>query len=212
MNLPWNPPTPIETLFKQLTDGFDFTRTGQEELALNQVLRMGYNNIHHTDFFSVACREWCQTDPAYRTMDNFQDHFCAADTDHIDNSTTGESGYHGPFANHSDHHQANDDAIIASIHTQATIDAKDAQIERLLAAMQAMNTLAPANVPDQASVYSAITTGTTDTATTTYCWTHGHSKNLQHDSKTCNNKGEGHKDTVTATNTQDGSTCHWGRH
>ena len=91
MNLPWNPPTPIETLFKQLEDGLDFARAGQEDLALNQVLRMGYNNIHRTGFFSVACREWRQTDPAFRTMDDFQDHFRAADTDRIDNSNTGES-------------------------------------------------------------------------------------------------------------------------
>jgi hypothetical protein len=80
---------PIKTLFKQLEDNLDFTLAGHEELALNQVLRMGYNNIHHTSFFMVACWEWHQTDPTFQTMDDFQDHFRAANTDHINNATTG---------------------------------------------------------------------------------------------------------------------------
>jgi hypothetical protein len=218
MNQPWNPPTPIETLFKQLEDGLDFARAGEEELALNQVLRMGYNNIHKTGFFNVACREWRQTDPATRTMNDFQDHFRAADTDRIDNSTTGQSGYHGPTANHAAASPStNDDAAtLASHQAQATIAAKDAQIERLLAAMQSMNsnTNKPSKPQDQGSVFSAITAATsqpTDTGTTSYCWTHGHSRNLRHDSTTCQHKGEGHQDSATATNTQGGSDRHWGR-
>jgi hypothetical protein len=76
------------------------TDTWSRNTYASLLLRMGYNNIHKTIFFNVACQEWRQTDPATRTMDNFQDHFQAADTDRINNSTTGQSGYNGPTANH----------------------------------------------------------------------------------------------------------------
>jgi hypothetical protein len=170
MTLPWNPPIPI--LFKQLEDGIDFARAGKEIIALNQVLRLGYNNVHKTGLFTVTCHEWCQTDPATRTMDDFQDHFGVADTDRINNSTTGELGYHSPAANIIIPH-SNDATFTASAN--ATLVAKDAQIERLLAAMQHMT-------PPGGSVYSAITSAETvgtnrsNGTPTSYCWTHGHSK------------------------------------
>lgn len=45
--------------------------------------------------------------------------------------------------------------------------------------------------------------------TTSYCHTHGSSKNLAHTSQTCRNKGPDHQDTATFANKMGGSTKVW---
>jgi hypothetical protein len=47
------------------------------------------------------------------------------------------------------------------------------------------------------------------TPMSSYCWTHGYSKNLSHTSKTCNKKAANHQDDATATHTMGGSTKVW---
>ena len=43
-----------------------------------------------------------------------------------------------------------------------------------------------------------------------YCWTHGYRVRKGHDSTNCRDKGEGHKDAATRTNTMNGSTANKG--
>ncbi len=43
-----------------------------------------------------------------------------------------------------------------------------------------------------------------------YCWTHGYCVSKGHDSATCSNKAEGHKDTATRANTMNGSKANKG--
>ena len=45
---------------------------------------------------------------------------------------------------------------------------------------------------------------------TSYCWTHGSSKNLKHTSRTCENKAKGHQDDATIDDKKDGSEKIWG--
>ena len=45
---------------------------------------------------------------------------------------------------------------------------------------------------------------------TSYCWTHGSSKNLKHNSRTCENKADGHQDDATLSDKKDGSNKIWG--
>lgn len=45
---------------------------------------------------------------------------------------------------------------------------------------------------------------------TSYCWTHGTSKNVNHTSSTCKNKSDGHKDDATSSNKMKGSDKVWG--
>jgi hypothetical protein len=44
---------------------------------------------------------------------------------------------------------------------------------------------------------------------TTYCWTHGHSRNLSHTSQTCLARADGHQEGATASNTLGGNTKVW---
>ena len=53
----WNPPTPIEYLFKQLCVGHKITMEVSDSLSAPQLVRLGYNIIHKTGLFGTAFRE-----------------------------------------------------------------------------------------------------------------------------------------------------------
>jgi hypothetical protein len=48
MQLPWNPPMPLEALFKQLEEGITFAAGGGEASSDTQVIPIGYNIISTT--------------------------------------------------------------------------------------------------------------------------------------------------------------------
>jgi hypothetical protein len=75
MNKPWNPPTPIEALFKQLEEGVIFATADGEPPAAPAVVRMGYNIIEATGLFAMPCTEWRKLATAAKTMAAFQTHF-----------------------------------------------------------------------------------------------------------------------------------------
>ena len=54
MNLPWNPPTPIETLYTQLTEGAAFAAVADEVIPATWIVRSGYDNIYKTGLCVVA--------------------------------------------------------------------------------------------------------------------------------------------------------------
>jgi hypothetical protein len=126
-------------------------------------------------------------------MANFQDHFRAANLDHLSNATT---GYHGS-ANHVCEvvptppivkHAAN----IITDNIQLIADTVRAQVALALAAM----TITPAK------------TNTNNTPRPlSYCWSHGVTCNLRHTSQSCNHRAEGHQETATTCNKEmSGST------
>ena len=55
MQQPWNPPTPIESLFTQLTDGVVFAVNGGEQLPMSMVIRMAFKHVDYTGLFPDAC-------------------------------------------------------------------------------------------------------------------------------------------------------------
>jgi hypothetical protein len=81
MTTAWNPPTPIDSLFKQLKDGVRFAAAGHEPIGDLQVARMGYTILLQTGLFTEACREWRQKDVELRTFAAFQSHFRDWDMD-----------------------------------------------------------------------------------------------------------------------------------
>jgi len=54
----WNPPTPIETLYEQRTDGQQFAMQGCETIHDSQLVRKGYEIIRRTGLFTEDCKEW----------------------------------------------------------------------------------------------------------------------------------------------------------
>jgi hypothetical protein len=72
MKAPWNEPTPIEDLFKQLKEGQEFAARGKEIIADTTLTREGYNIILATGLFSSACRKWRQLKETEQTWSKFQ--------------------------------------------------------------------------------------------------------------------------------------------
>ena len=57
MATPWNPPTPIENLWKQLREGQDFAQEGNEPISDATLARNGYELILATGLFTTACKD-----------------------------------------------------------------------------------------------------------------------------------------------------------
>jgi hypothetical protein len=219
MAAPWNPPTPIESLYQQLQDGMEFAAAGGEPMATNTILRIGYTNIANTGLFDVGCREWRNNDKTTRTFASFQAHFTSHENDRID-TTTSSRGYHSTYKGASANHVDDTTSATSVASSQAaTIAAQGVQITQLLAAFQALSATSTTGEPgsppeptafhttqDTNSVFSGITQATPGTSTAiSYCWTHGHSSNPAHTSKTCNRRSPSHQELATATNTMGGS-------
>jgi hypothetical protein len=101
------------------------------------------------------------------------------------------------------------------IETNATLTANIATLTTSVASLTAAYTiLANAKntnqTPSTGKKRSGGTTADKNLAAGGYCWTHGYRVRKRHDSTTCNNKAEGHKDAATRSNTMNGSTANKG--
>ena len=197
----WNPPTPIVQLLSQLKKGVDFAKAGGENVNEGQVVRIGYNLVAKTGLFEIACREWRMQNTIDKTLTNFRKHFLAADTDRTANTTTGNAGYHSPSANILQPTPTPMDAATQAAHIASLVTK---QVELALAAM---NTNHPSR-QNRARVPRTPPPANPDGALS-YCWIHGSSTNLSHDSLTCENPGTGHQTTATTTNKMGGSERIW---
>jgi hypothetical protein len=158
MQLPWNPPTPIEDLFIQLEEGRNFAEDGNENIANTTLVRIGYEIIEANRLFDLPCREWHQKTIATDcTFTKFKMHFRTANTDRKSTATTGTSGYNG----------AANQTNMAAEPTQAEIIAIAVKtaVESALAARE----VTPANTNSRSDGL---------VQEMGYCWTHGVTRNL----------------------------------
>jgi hypothetical protein len=212
MAAPWSPPTPIELLFKQLTDGHRMALASGEPIADSQLARLGYNILLKSGIFVEACREWRLKPPVSQTFAEFKLHFLRMDRDRLESVTSASAGYHAAF-------------LVTSSPTPAPAPPSPTI---LLTLVQPPHPLACsvspsptlASVLAELALYKAsypagpLLSGRppVHTATTGYCWTHGSSNNTAHTSATCKNQAPGHKDTATLTNKLGGSDKVWTPH
>ena len=190
MVAPWHPPTPIESLFKQLTEGMRLAKAGDEPMVDSQVARIGYNIILRTGVFTDACREWRLKTLEHQTFSEFQQHFRRMDQDRLETVTTQSAGYHG---------SAN---LAGAITPLATLTLPEALAQLAMyqaAANAATQRPAAPMVPAPRPVPAPRTASPPG-----YCWTHG---TCRHTSTTCNHKAPGHRDEATSTNPLGGSTA-----
>ena len=73
MRAPWNPPTPIETLFEQLTQGKKFAEKGGETIPDSTLIKLGFQNIQKTGLFDKPCEKWRKKPTTAQTWDDFVD-------------------------------------------------------------------------------------------------------------------------------------------
>jgi hypothetical protein len=102
------------------------------------------------------------------------------------------------------------------IENTATLTANIATLTTSVASLMAAYTiLAAAKNTNQSSSSGKKQSGGTNTgnkylAVGGHCWMHGYQVRKGHNSATCNNKAEGHKDAATQANTMNGSTANKG--
>jgi hypothetical protein len=145
-------------------------------------------------------------------MAAFQDHFCRADLDQLSTATTGLASYHGA-TNHIAstpnlpiHQVAEQAASKAKANANAKIiaDTVRTQVEQALAAMNINNH--GNNNGGNNSGYSNGSNNTDNRHTKSYCWTHGTTQNLCHNSQTCNFRADGNKENATTCDKMGSST------
>ena len=230
MKTPWNPPTPIEELFKQLREGQEFAAKGGEDITESQLVRYGYDQIFNTGVFNEACTKWRNKPITYKTWANFKTFFSAKVTDYLQNTTASDAKY--SVAQVREIVQENIDAYAAA--TAGTPQATTTPPADNPKPPETANALTRADVKAivteclaQGNNKTNTSTSAKSTSTTTnnkksnkvriaqgynadgdpisYCWSHGITKNLNHTSATCNRKKEGHKDQATLNNKMGGS-------
>lgn len=185
MKQPWHPTEPILNLFDQIDEAVAFAIAGESPIATRNILMTAYELIDATGVFTHACNTWLAmtaADPARKTMPEFQTHFKQA-YQNLE-ATTKSAGYHAA------------NAAIAS--NDKDLSKEIAQLRKEIAELK-QQSHRTARTATPASVNNTPTGST-------YCWTHGHSKNPHHTSITCMRKANGHQDAATSDNTMGGST------
>ena len=216
----WNPPTPIETLYEQLTEGQKFAARGNEVIDDSQLARKGYEIVKKTGLFEDDCKTWRNKPDADRTWASFQPFFANADDDRRKNApTTSTAGYSAnqleemvkqemnailqtwamvdTDTDANAHPPAEPPAIPTdAINANSTLDDLVSEIRKL---KNQVNGRRPAR--EKPAPQGTDTNGDP----ITYCWTHGTTRNLWHNSHTCSRPKDGHKKEATLQNKMGGS-------
>ena len=88
MKAQWSPPSPIESLYKQLSDGKDFAAETGEEISDSQLVRYGYDNIVATWLLSTDCGKWRKMKTPDKTWKKCKVFVTAAVKDYSKHATT----------------------------------------------------------------------------------------------------------------------------
>lgn len=220
MRKDWNPPNPIEELYEQLKEGQVFASKGKETISDGQLIRWGYEIILKTGLFNRDCEKWRKKPETDKTWDKFKEHFSIAEDDRDKNTSADDAGYSANKMEQliQQRVQAEMSALLNSISqeedeapplTEETPAPASAQAANATVTLDAIAKLIDAKLKT-AKINPTSTTqprpqGTIDGIPVTYCWSHGITANLFHNSKTCRRCKEGHKKEATLNNRMGGS-------
>ena len=230
MKAPWNPPTPIEDLFKQLREGQKFAKLGGESISNDQLARYAYENILKTGVFDKACKKWRLQDATDQTWDKLQPFFTLEAVDYEKNTSAEAAQYTAAQVQ-----EILDENVAAQLQqmmnqnaaaAEATVATAPTTTPAAYVPQPSANALTAANVKrivqarlqsnggprggrrkrDNTRNQPQVCQGHNAAGEPiTYCWTHGITKNLRHNSITCKHKAEGHKDEAILNNKLNGS-------
>ena len=226
MKTQWMPPTPIETLFKQLKEGKEFAEEGGETISDGQLIRYGYDILTATGLFAKDCNKWRKIKKGDQTWKKFQTHFTAAAKDYAKNLTSADT--YTPTAAQVqqlienrmgdyifEHHQPPpQQEVNATPPEQAcavTMDGMEAMFAKYIETKKQsdrnrLRNRKPPPTPG-ADKHPLVCQGVDeDGCPITYCHTHGITRNLRHDSASCQRPGPNHKKEATLANKLGGCT------
>ena len=222
MKAPWCPPETIETLFEQLLVGQTYAvDAGGETCADTTIVRWGYENIKNTGLFDSPCEKWREKPRADRTWDAFKKHFTRANNHRLKTTNTGTADYSANAMNHtevqdmirgevhsilSQHSQNDCSTITETQHTPPAANAVTMEaIRKLIQDTMAQNLTCKPTTDTTPRTYTNPHQAIVNGNKVTYCWSHGITRNLDHNSCTCSNKKEGHQEDATYYNRKGGS-------
>lgn len=226
MNTPWSPPTPIDTLFTQLTIGKKFAAEA-EPISEASAIRTGVGIIEQNGLFPISCREWRGKTADNKKWTHFVEHFRLAEKEFNRSATTENAGYHTANAavNPPNLEDAPDIDNVPFVTTPHAFAAAVAEAAAVTAPTPPPTPPAPAFDPATfaAAVVAAVAAANPDNgrgrrgrrdrrppipAGYGYCWTHGHVPQIgenPHGSATCRNRRTGHREDATADNRMGGN-------
>ena len=204
MKTAYDPTLPIETLYDQIEVAVDFADAGKAPYTNAQVLARAYNIVLQTGLFTDACREWRNKPLMDKTWENFKLHFALAHRDLRQQQTTAQqSGFHTANQVLATIHQDTTSAIEELTNATIADRAQYTQIRDDVAALT--NSIKLLQMQLEAVTANQTSRKNRNNNTTSYCWTHGRTKNPKHTSATCKNRAEGHKEEATLSNRLGGS-------
>ena len=233
MKAPWIPPTPIEALFEQLMDGRDYAVQGGEIILDSTMVSWGYNNIMQTGLFTSDCKKWSKMLPREKTWTNFCKFYKIADTirQEHNQTTTAEATYtanqveeilHKEMAlwtaqvaqqqNQGKSNPTTDNAITTPEQDNANTGLTAANVREIIKTAISENSN---NRNEGGGRRNGRNNGRKtqqlkaqaleEGIPVSYCWSHGVTQNLRHNSQTCNRKNQAHKDNATYQSRMEGT-------
>ena len=98
LDTPWDPSTPIATLYKRIEDCKLFAEAGDEPLSDKKVLRAALLAIEATGLYNLSCDTWNEKPKTTKTWANFKIYF-TKESKKVKHHTTGSLGMQDATAN-----------------------------------------------------------------------------------------------------------------
>jgi hypothetical protein len=93
MGKPWEPTTPIEDLWTQISKARKYVASGNNAISNTTALIAATKNLQGTGLFTQAFEQWRGNPMANRTYPEFMKHFNQANVNRLLKITTSEAGY-----------------------------------------------------------------------------------------------------------------------
>ena len=223
MDEPLDADLPIDMYFKRIDECVQFATDAGNPFTPSQILQTAYYAIASCGLYTDACKLWRKRPKEEKTWTEFKQYFADEyhDLKEMHKTSAKETGFHAANLASEEEPEAADDFMEAfqNLAMAATTDkttiaqlveanAKLVESNKILTEQLAMiqqQVGNKAHVPTNTFVArKAKQDWTMDPKG--YCWTHGYRVKVGHNSYTCSNKKEGHKDEATRANILGGST------
>ena len=208
MKRPYDPSAPIESLFQQIEDGVEFAEAGHAPYTPQQIIAIAYFLVFQTGIFEKYCDEWDEKPQQDKSWINFKSHFTRAHQRYRAQQHLKQASFNRQQANHMATSEFEQD-VRESL--QALMIAKESNENNTTSLLQMIEGMKTSIRQLEGEIQSLKTTikakSTYDVNCEAYCWTHGRTRNPNHNSSSCRNKSDGHKDEATLNNRMGGSNA-----
>ena len=225
MKQEWALLDPMVELFEQIEEGVEFTEAANTPIPEGKVVNIAYLLILSTGGMENACEQWEDMQVELKIWQDFKDHFEQSYRRYQTRkkATAASNGY-GASENHTQETEAQDNTVDAlqplacaamedkeamanlnSINLTLSKSLTQAQ-EKMLVLYKELQTL-QVHIKTKTSATERIVLDqkTKDANSKCYCWTHGRTRRLDHDSATYNFLNTGHQVGATFGHKMGGS-------